>query len=85
VRLLLDTHALLWYALADPKLSTTARTLILDSANEILISPASYWEIAVKVSIGKLPLHRPYADFLHACLNQYKFVILPIEPLHTAA
>ena len=60
MRVLLDTQALLWYTLADPQLSSVARTLILDSANEIFISPASYWEIAIKVSIGKLPLHRPY-------------------------
>ena len=85
MRVLLDTHALLWYTLADPKLSGTAQRLIHDSTNEILISPASYWEIAVKVSLGKLPLHRPYADFMDACLNQYKFVILPVEPRHTAA
>jgi PIN domain nuclease of toxin-antitoxin system len=37
------------------------------------------------VSLGKLPLHRPYEDFIDACLNQYKFVILPAEPRHTAA
>jgi PIN domain nuclease of toxin-antitoxin system len=85
VRLLLDTHTLLWYALADPKLSATAQGLILDPANEILISPASYWEIAIKVSIKKLALHQPYEDFLNACLNRYGFVILPVEPRHTAA
>jgi PIN domain nuclease of toxin-antitoxin system len=84
VRLLLDTHTLLWYALGDPQLSNTAGGLILDAANEILISPASYWEIAIKVSIGKLTLHQPYRDFIDACLNRYGFVILPIEPRHTA-
>ena len=42
MRVLLDTQALLWYTLADPQLSSVARTLILDSANEIFISPASY-------------------------------------------
>jgi PIN domain nuclease of toxin-antitoxin system len=85
VRLLLDTHALLWYALGEPQLSGHAKALILDPANEILISPASYWEIAIKVSIGKLALHQPYDDFIKVCLNQYGFVILPIEPRHTSA
>ena len=85
MRVLLDTQTLLWYTLADPQLSSVARTLILVSANEIFISPASYWEIAIKVSIGKLPLHRPYEDFMDACLDQYKFVVLPVEPRHTAA
>jgi PIN domain nuclease of toxin-antitoxin system len=81
---LLDTHALLWYTLANPQLSTTAQGLILDPANEILISPASFWEIAIKVSIGKLTLQQPYEDFTDACLNRYGFILLPIEPRHTA-
>jgi PIN domain nuclease of toxin-antitoxin system len=83
--LLLDTRTLLWYALGDPQLSSTAQGLILDPANQILISPASYWEIAIKVSIGKLVLHQPYEDFMDVCLNRYGFVILPIEPRQTGA
>lgn len=84
MRLLLDTHVLLWYGINDPQLSGTARTLILDASNEILMSPASYWEIAIKVSIGKLALHQPYEGFVDACLNRYGFRILPIETAHTA-
>ena len=84
MRLLLDTHILLWYVLDDPQLSATARALILDPANEILISPASYWEIAIKVSIGKLALHSPFEDFLDLCLIRYGFAILPVEPRHAA-
>jgi PIN domain nuclease of toxin-antitoxin system len=75
---------LLWYTLDDPQLSGTAKALILDPANAMLISPASYWEIAIKVSIGKLTLHQPYQDFIDACLNKYGFMILPIEPKHAA-
>jgi len=56
VRHLLDTHALLWYVLNDPQLSTTAMRTILDSANDILVSPVSFWEIAIKMSIGKYTL-----------------------------
>jgi PIN domain nuclease of toxin-antitoxin system len=84
VRHLLDSHSLLWYTLDDPQLSGTAKALILDPANEILISPASYWEIAIKISIGKLVWHQPYEDFIDACLNKYGFTILPIDPKHTA-
>jgi len=84
VKYLLDSQALLWYALDDRKLSPLAKPLILDPANEILISPASYWEIAIKISIGKLSLHQPYEDFISVCLNQYRFAILPIQPQHTA-
>jgi PIN domain nuclease of toxin-antitoxin system len=84
VRLLLDTHTLLWYALGDPQLSKAAEALILDPANESLVSAATFWEIAIKVSLGKLPLHGPYEDFVDACLIRYRFTILPIEPRHTA-
>ena len=84
MRALLDTHALLWYALNDQKLSTNARDLIVDSTNEIHVSPASFWEIAIKVSIGKLALHQPFETFIDLCLNQYHFLLLPIAPDHTA-
>jgi PIN domain nuclease of toxin-antitoxin system len=84
VRHLLDSHSLLWYTLGVPQLSSTAKSVIVDPANEILISPASYWEIAIKVSIGKLILHQPYVDFIDACLNKYGFTILSVDPKHTA-
>jgi PIN domain nuclease of toxin-antitoxin system len=63
VRVLLDTHAFLWFVTADSKLSDNARTLIADLGNEVLISPASYWEIAIKVSLGKYPLTVPFEAF----------------------
>src|SRR4051812_34240965 len=60
MRVLLDTHAFLWFVLDDPKLSLAAMALIADPANEVLLSPASYWEIAINVSIGKYQLPRPF-------------------------
>jgi PIN domain nuclease of toxin-antitoxin system len=84
VKLLLDTHVLLWYTTNDPQLNKVAESAIVDSANDVFMSPASYWEIAIKVSIGKLVLHQPYEDFVDACVNRYGFVILPVEPRHTA-
>jgi PIN domain nuclease of toxin-antitoxin system len=82
VRVLLDTHALAWYTLADPQLSATAASLIQDDSNEVLVSPASYWEIAIKVSIGKWQLNQPFEDFLDSCFKRYGFKILPIAPGH---
>ena len=84
MRLLLDTHAMYWYIEGDPKLSVTAQTLIQDATNEVLISPASYWEIAIKVSIGKWTMNRPYEEFIDLGLKQYGFQVLPILPNHTA-
>jgi PIN domain nuclease of toxin-antitoxin system len=49
--LLLDTQAFLWFILDDPQLSAHATALIADPANDVQISPASYWEIAIKVSL----------------------------------
>jgi len=85
VKLLLDTHTLLWYVVGDPQLSKTAESLTADPANDVFMSPASYWEIAIKVSIGKLTLHQPYEDFIDLCVKRYGFSILPVEPRHTAA
>ena len=84
MRLLLDTHAMYWYIEGDAKLSSTAQTLIQDASNEVLISPASYWEIAIKVSIGKWTLNRPYEEFIDLGLKRYGFQVLPILPTHTA-
>ena len=53
MRFLLDTHAFLWFVLDSPKLSQAASQLIQTPAYDIWISPASYWEIAIKVSLGK--------------------------------
>lgn len=53
MKLLLDTHAMYWYIEGSPDLSATARTLIQDASNNILISPASFWEMAIKISLGK--------------------------------
>ena len=55
VRLLLDTHALLWWWKDDPRLSKRAAAAIGDEANTVLVSAASAWEIATKHRIGKLP------------------------------
>ncbi|HBI42102.1 MAG TPA: PIN domain nuclease [Planctomycetales bacterium] len=84
MRLLLDTHTLLWFALNDPQLSRTAASLIMDSANEKLVSPASYWEIAIKIGARKYALTRPYEIFMREAIDKNGFAYLHIEPRHTA-
>lgn len=84
MRLLLDTHTVVWYVEGNSKLSATARALIKAGGNDVFMSPASYWEIAIKASLGKWTLNQPYADFIDLCLNHYRFQILPIIPAHTA-
>jgi PIN domain nuclease of toxin-antitoxin system len=81
---LLDTHTFLWFALDDPQLSGPAKALIVDPGNEKLVSPASYWELAIKISIGKYALAAPYEQFVREGLFGNGFIILPVEPHHTA-
>jgi len=85
VRVLLDTHTLIWFYEADPKLSATAATTITDPVNAVLISPASYWEIAIKTSVGKLTFAVPYPDFIQRAIVDNGFTILPVEPAHAGA
>jgi PIN domain nuclease of toxin-antitoxin system len=82
--ILLDTHTFLWFILDDPQLSLTAEQLISDPTNEIAISPATYWEIAIKISIGKYSLPEPYEIFMEREIINNNFTILPITPKHTA-
>ena len=56
MRLLLDTHAFLWFAAGDPRLPPCARRRIEDTANDRFLSVASVWEMAIKLSLGKLAL-----------------------------
>jgi len=84
MRLLLDTHAFLWFILNDKTLSPTARQLIVDPTNTIDVSPASYWEIAIKIGLGKYTLNQPYESFLETQIAKNGFGILPVEIRHTA-
>ena len=84
MKLLLDTHALVWYVEADPKLPASRRTDIQDAANEVFVSPASYWEIAIKAHTGKWHLKVTYPVLMDTVLNVYKFQVLHILPGHTA-
>jgi len=81
-RALLDTHSFLWYVTADPKLSATAERLISTGSNEVFLSVASVWEIAIKVSIGRLPIPEPLETFIPEQLGRNRIRLLPIEPKH---
>jgi PIN domain nuclease of toxin-antitoxin system len=73
MKLLIDTHTFLW-AIGDVgRLSLTSRNLIQDSNNEVFLSTASLWEIAIKISNGKLTIGRDFETFipLQIMLNQF--------------
>jgi PIN domain nuclease of toxin-antitoxin system len=82
VKYLLDTHTLLWFLLNDTQLSGNAKSIIADSSNDVFVSPASYWEIAIKISLGKYKLEQPFAVFFEQELINNRFSILPITIQH---
>ena len=84
MKLLLDTHPLLWFYLGDAQLSPVAQAAIVDPANSKSVSPASFWEIAIKVSLGKYKLNESYDDFIQHAIFDNGFDVLAIEPRHTA-
>ena len=84
MRLLLDTHAFLWFVAGDTTLSARGRALIEDDANEKLVSLASLWEIAIKTSIGKLPLKKPFEQFIPEQLQRNGFQVFGLTVEHTA-
>ncbi len=84
MRLLLDTHGWLWFVLGDSSLSPAACAAIEDPGNEKLVSPASYWEIAIKIRLGKYVLPQPYDLFVRGAIEGQGFVVLPIMSKHTA-
>ena len=85
MRLLLYTHAFLWFVQRDKRLSSNVRTLIEDPANDIFLSIASNWEIAIKASLGKIAFNEPFATFLPNQLNFNTIATLPITIAHTIA
>src|SRR5579863_3939123 len=79
MRILLDTHVVLWWLNDDPSLGTKARCLIGDPANTIFLSSVSTWEIWLKKSLGKLVL----PDDFEAWLAKEEFEPLPLTAAHT--
>ncbi len=79
MRLLLDTHILLWWLGDNPSLPARADTLIADPANEVFVSPISLWEIAIKARLGKIVAD---VDDVRAAVLESGFVSLPFSLEH---
>lgn len=78
MKLLLDTHVLIWYLADDSKLTSAVRDLIVDPHNQVFVSAATVWEIAIKKAIGKLDSPDNLPEVLIAC----RFEVLPINIFH---
>ena len=82
MRVLLDTHTLLWWLDGDRRLSRRARNVIAADDNTVLVSAASTWEISTKVRLGKLPGAIEVAAELPAILRQQNFEPLSVSIVH---
>lgn len=80
---LLDTHTFLWFISADSSLSASAKALIESAENAVYLSIASLWEIAIKVSLGKLEVPSPFTDYMLAQLHENDITVLEMKIEHT--
>ena len=82
MRILLDTHAFLWTAVGSDRLSVKATNLFLETQNELYLSVASIWEIAIKCSLGKLTFHKPIESYILDVLQENSIQLLNIDFRH---
>jgi PIN domain nuclease of toxin-antitoxin system len=84
MKVLIDTHTFLWFIDNHINLSITARTIIEDVSNEVFLSSASLWEMAIKISTGKLSLSQPFQTFISNQLSINDIGTLEIQLPHIA-
>jgi len=82
MRVLLDTHALIWFAFDDPKLSEASKRVILSFDNDVAVSAASAWELTTKVRLGKLSIAAKFAYDFRTKVKGLSFEELPITVEH---
>jgi PIN domain nuclease of toxin-antitoxin system len=84
VKLLLDTHVWLWWTSEPERLGKGARRQIVDTRNEVFLSAASVWEMAIKRRLGKLPLPEPVTSYVRRRLASDPIGSLPVTADHAA-
>jgi PIN domain nuclease of toxin-antitoxin system len=82
VRVLVDTHTLIWWAVDDPKLSRKARAVLASFDSEVFVSATSAWEVSTKVRLGKLPGLEAFAADFRRRVQQLGFAELAIQVEH---
>lgn len=78
MRLLLDTHTLIWAMDDSTKLSGAATIALQDPANDLLLSAATVWELAIKIGLGKLTLSLPYRQWVQKAFADLQLTLLPV-------
>jgi PIN domain nuclease of toxin-antitoxin system len=84
VKLLLDTHVWLWWTAGSPRITADTRRLFDERANELLLSAASAWEIAIKYRLGRLPLPSGPAEYITSQLMLQSIRALDVTVAHAA-
>ncbi|HYI13348.1 MAG TPA: type II toxin-antitoxin system VapC family toxin [Thermoanaerobaculia bacterium] len=79
MRLLLDTHAFLWYITEDPRLPGAWAEAIQEESNEVFLSVVSVWEALAKHQLGKLPLPSPADEYLRRRREEHEVASLPFD------
>jgi PIN domain nuclease of toxin-antitoxin system len=82
VRLLVDSHALLWFDEGNERLGVKAQAMMSDPGNELLLSVAIIWEIAIKVSLGKLRLLESFGVYMQRVIHENNIMNLPLSLDH---
>jgi PIN domain nuclease of toxin-antitoxin system len=82
VRVLLNTHALLWFLEDSPHLSNAAKQLLEDAVTDAYISVASLWEIAIKIGLHKLQIGEPFDQLFPAQLQRNNIELLGVTVKH---
>lgn len=85
MRLLLDTHAFLWFIAGDERLGEAARTLMVSPTTERLLSVASLWEMSIKASLGRLDLDLSFTDLVAQQVTGNGIALLSVAPAHLDA
>lgn len=79
MRVLIDSHTLIWYVDQDKLLSLTSHATISDPANELLLSAGSIWEIGIKVGLGRLLLTQPFKRWMTQAISDLNVTVLPLS------
>ena len=79
MRILIDSHVLIWYVDQDNLLSPASHAAISDPTNDLLLSAGSIWEIGIKLGLGKIILTQPFKPWMNQAISDLDVTVLPLS------
>jgi PIN domain nuclease of toxin-antitoxin system len=79
MRILIDSHVLIWYVDQDNRLSPASHAAISDPTNDLLLSAGSIWEIGIKLGLGKIILTQPFKPWMNQAISDLDVTVLPLS------